>query len=288
MINLIIDDYKLQLFLFEKMGSRSIEDAINDKVGNQDYINYEEYSDLEYSDPLGGVKVKGEIFDYRKYDGRIEESYLDINKRPYEEMWPKGYKRVLVFRNTYHRLVSVFYHQINTRGRDKEGWDYNTSKGVWDDQYKKIGVHPKTDNIEEHIECFHKFYEFHVLLDAKKWKDGIFYGRPGHMNALWEEIPEYLSIEIDELIELSDTNIKIPQILEEQNCDDDKINKFKNSLEVNRSYYKKIKSKMGDDKQIIRPTDDYMSYYNTMPKETMDSINNFYEWDLEFTGVKLL
>ena len=34
--------------------------------------------------------------------------------------------------------------------------------------------------------------------------------------------------------------------------------------------------------------DDYMSYYNTMPKETMDSINNFYKWDLEFTGVKPL
>ena len=137
MLNIIIDDYKLQLFLFEKMGSRSIEDALNNKVGNHNWeglIIRISQNDEGYPD---GMEVEGGIFKYRKYDGRITESYLDLDNRPWEVVWPEDYKTILIYRNPYHRLVSCFYNALNSRGKNKEGWSDEHGRGAWDVYYKE-------------------------------------------------------------------------------------------------------------------------------------------------------
>ena len=83
MLTLISDEYKLQIFLFEKMGSRSIESAILGKVGlggpealtEIDNIDYDE--SITIKDIKGGFNITGGIFDYRKYEDRLSDQYYD-------------------------------------------------------------------------------------------------------------------------------------------------------------------------------------------------------------------
>ena len=131
MLNMIIDDYKLQFLLFEKMGSRSIEGSILGKVGMGGPEGYIDTNDEEYDEKIkiknieGGFYITGGIFDYRKYEDRMTETYYDkrykIEKKELykdhfqrfvkvkEKYWPKDYTRILVYRDSYKRLVSAYY-----------------------------------------------------------------------------------------------------------------------------------------------------------------------------------
>ena len=75
--------------------------------------------------------------------------------------------------------------------------------------------------------------------------------------------------------------------------ENDKQTKFIECLEENKIYFKNKKSIVESvdafyGVQAQRVSDDYYSYYDGMPREILDSINDFYESDLEFTGIKKL
>ena len=290
MINLIIDDYKLQLFLFEKMGSRSIEDAINDKVGDHEWegIILRDIHRNSASRP-DGMEIEGGILKYRKYDGRITESYLDEGNQAYAIYWPKDYKRILVYRNAYHRVVSTFYHQLNARGKNKEGWSDEHGRGAWDVQYKELDILPKSENLEDHIKSFHNFCKLHFYSNSSNWVDGVFYGKTGHMAAIWEQIPKYLMKDVDEVISLDDVNNnKLVEILEKYGVPNQKLEEFTKSLNKNKEYYSKQKSQMEDSDQHLRQTNNYEKFYDTMDNKILTTITEFYKTDLELTGVKPL
>ncbi len=287
MLNLMVDEYKFQLFLFEKMGSRSIEDAINNLVGNHEWegITRRYFGDNEYHP--GGMSQENGIFNYKQYDGRIQEDYLDLDSRPYETVWPKDYKRILIYRNTYHRLVSSFYNALNARGKDKEGWSDEYGRGAWDVFYEEEGVIPTSDDLETHIDCFHNFCNIHFYNELTHWVDGVFYGKLGHMSAIWEQIPRFLIKEVDYIISLDEVNNnKLIDILEKQGVPNQLLEELTKSLYKNKEFYSKQKSKMGTTNQHLRSTNNYNEYYDTMDEKIFNAITEFYKDDLELTGIK--
>ena len=88
------------------------------------------------------------FFDFTE-DNRVltVEDFHDL-----EVQWPKGYTRVLIYRNVYKRLVSGWYTKINTilEHRNKK----NLHDGDW---YDDNNLRPKTKDFEEHRVCFQNF-----------------------------------------------------------------------------------------------------------------------------------
>ena len=275
MLTLISDEYKLQIFLFEKMGSRSIESAILGKVGlggpealtEIDNIDYDESITIE--DIKGGFNITGGIFDYRKYEDRLSEQYYDDDlDKVKDELWPLDYTRVLVYRDSYKRLVSAYYWILNVL--------YNRKEETTPVQLCRDSIYPKGNDISEHKKAFHNFCRLYYV--DKKISDG-------HFSGLWEQIPiDYLN-KIEHKINLENFNKDVVKLLKKLNVDGQKIDKLTSFLEDNRLYFKNKKSSQTSD-DVQRITHDYYEYYRDMDKEILAGINEFYKADLEYTGVE--
>ena len=288
MVTLIIDKYKLEFFTFEKMGSRSIESAVLGKVGlggpegiiDPHCVDYD--PKIKIRNINGGFEITGGIFDYRKYEDRLSESYYDNElERVIDELWPSDYTRILVYRDSYKRLVSAFYWLNNIYYNDNY-YNSNIKK------YKDL-VFPKKETITEHRRCFKNFCRL-CFVDGKI--------SDGHLSAIWEQIPENYLNRVDYKINLENFNADVVKILKKLKVDRDKRDKFSKVLVENKIYFKNKKSRIETDDgiyeaslsgpQVQRVSDDYYSYYEDMPREILDAINTFYEIDLDYTGTEKL
>jgi|2_EtaG_2_1085320.scaffolds.fasta_scaffold28800_2 hypothetical protein len=296
MVTLIIDDYKLQFLLFEKMGSRSIEGSTLGKVGMggpEGYIDPNIFDGSEYDPKIkirninGGFEITGGIFDYRKYEGRLTEDYCDrrykIEKKKLfknhfhssvkikDRFWPEDYTQILVYRDSYKRLVSAYYWINNV-------YDNNFSTKYFDMKKYKDLIFPKKETITEHRRCFKNFCRLYYV--DRKISDG-------HLSAIWEQIPENYLNQVDYKINLENFNDDVVKILKKLKVDKDKIGKFSKYLDENQFHFKNKKSTQTS-YNLQRLTNDYYSYYARMPRKILNAINKFYEVDLNYTGIEKL
>jgi hypothetical protein len=290
MVTLIVDKYKLELFTFEKMGSRSIEGSILGKVGMggpEGYIDPNIFDGSEYDPKIkirninGGFEITGGIFDYRKYEDRLSESYYDNElERVIDELWPSDYTRVLVYRDTYKRLISGYYWMMNNK--------FNTTSN-YDIKYNRLIV-PDEQNFKVHKKCFENFCRLYYV--DRKISDG-------HLSAIWEQIPENYLNQVDYKINLENFNDDVIKILKKLKVNKDKRDKFFKVLIENKLFFTNKKSIQDSGLQnpkfsirepvnIPRISNDYYSYYEDMPREILDAINTFYEAELDYTGIEKL
>ena len=272
MVTLIIDDYKLVIFLFEKMGSKSIESAIGGLGDGSGPVG------LDIKIIEGDEYITGGLFDYIKH----EDSYR-VSK-----IISDGYKKIFIYRDTYKRLVSFFYWVINQPINYREELNYRLIK------YKTL-IFPDVDtNFINHRQHFRNFCEL-VFVKREIYDRCQNCGHHFHFDK--HIMPLQLLIKndfnINYKIELDNIIEDIKPILIELEVENDKQTKFIEYLEENKIYFKNKKSLIeGIDSfygvQAQRVSDDYYSYYDGMPREILDSINDFYESDLEFTGIKKL
>jgi hypothetical protein len=274
MVALIIDDYKLVIFLFEKMGSRSIESAIGglgDGSGPEG-LDIKIIEDAEY--------ITGGLFDYIKY----ADSY------PMSKIMLEGYKKIFIYRDTYKRLVSTFYWIINQPGNYREELNYKLIK-------YKTSIFPDVDNnFINHRQHFRNFCELVFVkkeLYGRCQSCGHHFHFDGHIMPMPLQLLIKKDFNINYKIDLDNIIEDIKPILIELEVENDKQTKFIECLEENKIYFKNKKSIVETvdtfyGVQAQRASDDYYSYYDGMPREILDSINDFYESDLEFTGIKKL
>jgi len=274
MVALIIDDYKLVIFLFEKMGSRSIESAI----GGLGDGSGPEGLDIKIIE--GAEYITGGLFDYIKY----ADSY------PMSKIMLEGYKKIFIYRDTYKRLVSSFYWIINQPGNYREELNYKLIK-------YKTSIFPDVDNnFINHRQHFRNFCELVFVkkeLYGRCQSCGHHFHFDGHIMPMPFQLLIKNDFNINYKIDLDNIIEDIKPILIELEVENDKQTKFIECLEENKIYFKNKKSIVESvdafyGVQAQRVSDDYYSYYDGMPREILDSINDFYESDLEFTGIKKL
>lgn len=274
MVTLIIDDYKLVIFLFEKMGSKSIESAIGGLGDGSGPVG------LDIKIIEGAEYITGGLFDYIKH----EDSYR-VSK-----IISDGYKKIFIYRDTYKRLVSFFYWVINQPINYREELNYKLIK-------YKTSIFPDVDNnFINHRQHFRNFCEL-VFVKKELYGRCQSCGHHFHFDKHIMPMPLQLLIKndfnINYKIELDNIIEDIKPILIELEVENDKQTKFIERLEENKIYFKNKKSLIeGIDSfygvQAQRVSDDYYSYYDGMPREILDSINDFYESELEFTEIKPL
>ena len=287
MVTLIVDKYKLELFTFEKMGSRSVESAVLGKVGlggpegtiDPDHEDYDHK--IKIRNINGGFEITGGIFDYRKYEDRLSEAYYDNElKRVIDELWPSDYTRVLVYRNSYKRLISGYYWMMNNK--------FNTTSN-YDIKYNRLIV-PDEQNFKVHKKCFENFCKLYFV-------DGKI--SDGHLSTIREQMPENYLNRLDYKINLENFNDDVIKILKKLKVNKDKRDKFFKVLVENKLFFSNKKSIQSSGLQnpkfsirkpvnIPRISNDYYSYYASMPRKILNAINKFYEVDLNYTGIEKL
>ena len=259
MNNLLIPKYKLQFFLFEKSGSRAIMDSLN------------------------------KFFDFTE-DNRVltVEDFHDL-----EVQWPKGYTRVLIYRNVYKRIVSGWYTKINIAllKRTKETLHYK-------DRYDDYNLRPKIKDFEEHRVCFQNFCkEYFVYNESNPSPFNSGFPRvDAHLQNLQVQIGKEYQDKIDYKVNLENLIDEIELIMTKVGISKTDSSKFIESLKVEKQIMKEQKSRMiekdeydlAKEYRATRMTDDYYSYYNKISDDTLKSVNEYYNGDFDYLGIKRL
>ena len=259
MNNLLIPKYKLQFFIFEKSGSRAIIHSLK------------------------------KLFDFTEDNNVLTtEDFRDL-----EVQWPRGYTRVLIYRNVYKRLVSGWYTKINNVLK------HRNKKNLHDDDwYDDNNLRPKTKDFEEHRVCFQNFCkEFFVYNEYNPYTDiSVFPRVDAHLQNLQVQIGKEYQDKIDYKVNLENLIDEIELIMTKVGISKTDSSKFIESLKVEKQIMKEQKSKMIEknkydlvkEYRATRVTDDYYSYYNKISDDTLKSVNEYYNGDFDYLGMKRL